>query len=79
MFFLTVGIKSNWIEYWYKNEKCEFQLHKLKFYTFFLFMLKVGAMKNVWSKLNALLSYEAVLLALPQVVFLDSLGLKLSV
>jgi len=30
-------------------------------------MLKVGPLKNVRSKLNALLSYEAVLLALLQV------------
>jgi len=32
-------------------------------------MLKAGPLKNVRSKLNALLSYEAVLLALLQIVF----------
>jgi len=43
-------------------------------------MLKVGSPKNVWGKLNALLSYEVVVLAPFQINnFLDFLGLGMSV
>jgi len=39
-------------------------------------MLKVGSPKNVWGKLNALLSYEVVVLAPFQIIFWISWVLK---